>query len=197
MEYFLGDFSHPFKKDIFSSGIIWLRLLKIDPHSTYMRHNFSSYIHSLFPKNTTQKNPTNITDIEVRFILLLIKLFGLQLWLPTPEQWPGIQSLPKYSTFKTLYDLLLTSQTNYHESKLQNGTYDRPEVVFSKSNFYNGWPPLYAHIISYCGQDGLDLLLKMIHPNPYQRITVEKALSHSYFSQNSLPSDFVTSEKND
>lgn len=153
-ELLLGSRHYTPAVDLWAVGCIFAELLSLRPIFKGEEAKMDSKKAVPFQRNQMQK---------------IVEILGM----PTKEKWPGLLHQPEYT-------------------QLQNLSYSVREVSNGRSSGLEGWYWNTLKTSGYqetqsCGspgQQGLDLLSRLLEYDPTRRLTAQEALQHPYFSAN-------------
>jgi cyclin-dependent kinase 8/11 len=108
------------------------------------------------------------------------------LGVPTNHQWPLLTSLPEYSQLETLHSYASHSSRSRNQANQSSGSKDGNG--WNLDRWYDRITQVGApHVVSEAeslqalGAEGYNLLAALLHYNPEERFTAEKALDHVLF----------------
>ncbi|KAL3466232.1 serine/threonine-protein kinase SSN3 [Aspergillus heterothallicus] len=150
-ELLMGSRHYTPAVDLWAVGCIFAELLSLRP---------------IFKGEEAKMDSKKTVPFQRNQMMKIIDIMGL----PNKENWPGIVSMPEFSQ---LHSLTATRGPNHfsrhsnleswYQNCLKNGGYSAASSV--------GTP----------GEDGYDLLSRLLEYDPTKRITASEALEHPYF----------------
>ena len=96
------------------------------------------------------------------------------LGMPTKEKWPGLVHQPEHTHLHTLSNPSRDGITSKQQSSGLESWYWN---TLRTAGYQESQP-------SYPGQQGFDLLSRLLEYDPTKRLTAQEALKHPYFSAN-------------
>ena len=153
-ELLLGSRHYTPAIDLWAVGCIFAELLSLRPIFKGEEAKMDSKKTVPFQRNQMQK---------------IVEILGM----PTVENWPGLVHQPEYSQLQTL-SYASREATNGKSSGLECWYYNTLKTIGYSETQPCGHP----------GQQGFDLLSKLLEYDPEKRMTARDALQHPYFSAN-------------
>lgn len=153
-ELLLGSKHYTPAVDLWAVGCIFAELLSLRPIFKGEEVKMDSKKSVPFQRNQVQK----IVDI---------------LGMPTKEKWPGLVHQPQHSDLQVL-SYPSRDTTNNKSGGLEPWYWNTLKNAGYQESLPSGYP----------GQQGFDLLSRLLDYDPERRITAQDALQHPYFSSN-------------
>ena len=153
-ELLLGSRHYTPAVDLWAVGCIFAELLSLRPIFKGEEAKMDNKKTVPFQRNQMQK---------------IVEILGM----PTIEGWPGLMHQPEYGQLQTL---------SYGSRETANGTSSGLESWYYNTLKTIGYSE--TQLCGHPGQQGFDLLSKLLEYDPEKRITARDALQHPYFSAN-------------
>ncbi|MCJ1469714.1 cyclin-dependent protein kinase [Pseudocyphellaria aurata] len=153
-ELLLGSRHYTPAVDLWAVGCIFAELLSLRPIFKGEEAKMDSKKAVPFQRNQMQK---------------IVEILGM----PTKEKWPGLLHQPEYTQLQNL---------SYSVREVNNGRSSGLEAWYWNTLKTSGYPE--APSSGSPGQQGLDLLSRLLEYDPTRRLTAQEALQHPYFSAN-------------
>lgn len=153
-ELLLGSRHYTPAVDLWAVGCIFAELLSLRPIFKGEEAKLDSKKTVPFQRNQMQK---------------IVEILGM----PTKEKWPGLLHQPEYTQLSTL-SYTFRDTINDRSSGLESWYWNTLKSSGYQESQPSGFP----------GQQGLDLLAKLLEYDPVKRLTAAEALRHPYFSAN-------------
>ncbi|KAL2834857.1 Serine/threonine-protein kinase ssn3 [Aspergillus cavernicola] len=150
-ELLMGSRHYTPAVDLWAVGCIFAELLSLRP---------------IFKGEEAKMDSKKTVPFQRNQMMKIIDIMGL----PHEDNWPGIVSMPEYSQLRSL----AMSRTPTHLSRSSN-----LESWYQNCLRNGGYSPTSS--VGSPGEDGFDLLSRLLDYDPTTRITASEALEHPYF----------------
>ena len=153
-ELLLGSRHYTPAVDLWAVGCIFAELLSLRPIFKGEEAKMDSKKTVPFQRNQMQK---------------IVEILGM----PTREKWPGLLHQPEYGQLQS-FSYAVRDGNNSRSSGLEAWYWNTLRSSGYQESQSSGFP----------GQQGLDLLSKLLEYDPGKRLSAHEALRHPYFSAN-------------